>query len=457
MDRETEERQSDPLTETVQEELADVERSSRGRRGLFRNKAFQLFSASQGASLLGDKLGYMALLGMVFALFPQASSQVLGVISIVIGLPTLILGPFFLLLVDRWPRRTVLIISDVARLAMTVGGPLLIMLVPTNVLPHFWVMIVFLLIYFTFNFTFNTVRLSIIPDIVDTKHLHGANSFLNLLNRLATLVGIAGGGILIDLAIWDRIGIPGWGVGFFADGATFAISVVALLSLRVKSHIPAYHHKLEEATEKITGGFKAMVEALKLIVLNPVLLAGVGSIIQFGVFNAVILVLMIPIVETHLELGLLGVGIMGLFVGLGFVLGSAVYGLFGKRIPKTQLIFICYGVVGLCLGLVALIPSAITIGVVAFLGGLLYTIINTAHDTLIHEEVPNVIRGRIFSAREWLYMFTFMVSSLLLGASAYVAHPYFLMAVCAGFFVVTCLGGLVLVWVKVNKKGSGKN
>ncbi|MBD3365333.1 MFS transporter [candidate division WOR-3 bacterium] len=463
VDQRTEADLKEPAAESFRDELADIGRSG---KGLFKNRGFRLFSASQGASLLGDKLGYIALIEMVRARFPETSSQVLATVMIVMSLPTLVFGPFFLMLVDRMKRKTVLIISDVVRLAVTIGGPLVIMFVPG--VPVYWALMIILLIFFTFTFTFNSVRLSIVPDIVRNKeHLHGANSFLNFLNRISVLVGITGGSFLVVLPLWEKLGIEGWSSGFFADGLTFAVSAVALLLLRVKSHLlPARKQSLGEATEKISGGFRAMGEVLKFIFRNPVVLAGILSIIQFGVFNTAMLVLIVPIVQTHLGLGTQGVGILGLAVGLGFIVGSALYGFFGKRIPKTHLIFISYGMIGVSMGAVAILPLIglaqagrfyiyIYMGVVAFLAGILYHTINTAHDTLIHEEVPGFIRGRIFSAREWLYNFSLVGTALLLGGTAYLAHPFFLTGMCGLFFGLTCLVGMIYVWAKIGKDNNG--
>lgn len=441
-------------TETVQEQLADVEQSGKGRKGLFRNPQFVIFSTSQSASLLGDKLGYMALLAMVATLYPATSSQVLSSFSIVIALPTLILGPIALLLIDRIPRKQVLIISDVVRLILVFGAPIPIILFP-NQWWTYWLIIGFLLLYFTFTFTFNAVRCSIIPDIVDKEHLHGANSFINLINRVTTFVGMLGGGFLVSLAFWDKLGIPGWTTGFFADGFTFAISVVALLALRPRPHLVLKHETVEEATRKIRGTFKDTIEVLRFIAKTPEVLAVSGSIILFGVLNAMVFVVLVPMIQTDFALQTWGVGVMGGIAAVGLVLGSILYGVLGKRISRVELIFISFGIMGASLIVSSIFPNPISMAVVAFIGGGLYTIIQIAQDTLLQAQVPNVIRGRIFSAREWLYMGSFMAGSLLLGASAWVAHKHILVTACGAFFVLCCVWGLTYMLLKKRSRDEG--
>lgn len=444
----SDERLRSKTEETLQEELSEVEH---GRKGLFRNVGFIIFSTSQAASLLGDKIGYMALLAMVAAFYPKTSPQILSTFSVVIALPTLILGPISLFLIDRWSRRRVLIISDVARMILTLGSPILLIF-----LPNYWFMIAFLLLYFTFSFTFNTVRCSVIPDLVSKEHLHGANSFINLINRVTTFVGMLGGGVLVSLAVWDKVGIPRWSSGFFLDGFTFAVSVIALLSLNVKSHLYLRRVTMQETTSKITSSFRDMIEVVRYIARTPAVLAVAGSIILFGILNALVFVVMIPIIQKDFAMQTWGVGVMGGVAAVGLLLGSVLYGFFGKRLPKVKTIFLSYGIIGLGVALLSVFPSPWVLGGVAFVGGILYTVINIAQDTLLQEEVPNVIRGRIFSAREWLYMGSFMGGSLLLGLSAFVAHKYLLLAVCGGFFVASCLWGYIYIQLKKrNPGGSG--
>lgn len=384
----TEQRPRSDAEETLQEELLEVEQD---RKGLFRDLKFIIFSTSQAASLLGDKIGYMALLAMVAAFYPKTSPQILSTFSIVIALPTLILGPISLFLIDRWPRKHVLIISDLARMLLTFGAPILLIF-----LPNYWFMIAFLLLYFTFTFTFNAVRCSVIPDLVSKEHLHGANSFINLINRVTTFVGMLGGGILVSLAVWDKVGIPRWSSGFFLDGFTFAISVIALLSLSVKSHLELRRVTMVETTSRITSSMRDMIEVIRYIAKTPAVLAVAGSIILFGILNALVFVVMIPIIQRDFAMQTWGVGVMGGVAAVGLLLGSVLYGFFGKRLPKVETIFVSYGIIGVGVALLSVLPSPWAMGSVAFVGGLLYTVINIAQDTLLQEEVPNVIRGRIF-------------------------------------------------------------
>ncbi|MCX8015365.1 MAG: hypothetical protein N2748_05030, partial [candidate division WOR-3 bacterium] len=90
---------------------------------------FMLFSLSQGISLFGDKLDYMALLAMI-AYFADKlgwqSARAISYLSVIITLPTILFGPLAGVLVDRWNRFKVLIFCDSSRAVLVALIPLII-------------------------------------------------------------------------------------------------------------------------------------------------------------------------------------------------------------------------------------------------------------------------------------------------------------------------------------------
>ncbi|MBM3314768.1 MFS transporter, partial [candidate division WOR-3 bacterium] len=181
---------------------------------------FVVFTVSQAVSLFGDKLDYMALLAMIGARFlqlpegvEQNAAQAISFLSVVAALPTVLVGPLAGILVDRWDRRRVMVVCDSGRTLLVLAIPLLALATRSMLLVYVVSFCVFLLGLF-----FNTARISIIPNLVGTDKVLGANSLMNLVGRVATLLGVFVGGLIVEWSGWSRLGIvaPGreWMAGF---------------------------------------------------------------------------------------------------------------------------------------------------------------------------------------------------------------------------------------------------
>ncbi len=194
---------------------------------LFRIKKFLLFAFSQAFSLFGDKLDYMALLAMIAFLsqkYRWEASKGISYLSVIITLPTILFGNFAGVLVDRWDKRKILVICDLARALLVLSIPLLILEVGNLFLVYLVAFLVFL-----FGLFFNSARLSVIPLLVAPRRLLSANSFISFIGRVATLLGVLLGGIIVDLRVWSHFGIRyPWSAGFYVDSLTYFVSALVL-------------------------------------------------------------------------------------------------------------------------------------------------------------------------------------------------------------------------------------
>ncbi|MEO0079397.1 MAG: MFS transporter, partial [candidate division WOR-3 bacterium] len=189
---------------------------------------FVVFATSQAVSLFGDKLDYMALLALIAyfsSRFGWDSTKAISYLSVVVALPVVLFGPLAGVLVDRWDRRKVMVVCDSCRAVLVLLIPFLTLLTDG-----------FLIVYpiafsvFLFGLFFNTARLAIIPNLVGPDKVLGANSFMNIVGRLATFGGMVLGGLVVDWGGWSKVGIrPSWAAGFYLDSFSYFVSVVALL------------------------------------------------------------------------------------------------------------------------------------------------------------------------------------------------------------------------------------
>lgn len=397
---------------------------------LFKIKNFMIFSISQSFSLFGDKLDYMAILAMISFLAQKKNlnaSRAISFLSIIITLPTILFGPFAGVFIDRWDKKKILIYCDFFR-------ALLVAFIPFLILNTFNLSFVYIICFFVFLFGlfFNATRLSILPYLVAKRRLLAANSFNNLLGRIATLLGMLVGGFIVDWQIWKRIGIPySWAAGFYIDSLTYWVSVLALLYLFTKIKIRKIYveninfQKSKNFFYLILFNLKLMINDFKntskFILKNQKVQIVMISIFLFVILGAGALVLYVPIIQERegLKLGTSGVGFLGTIGSIGLILSSLTYGIWGHKFKRKLVLivsFFLFGILTMILSFIKIVPLVILL---IFICGFLLSPIFVIQDTILQESVPEELRGKIFSLKEWFLHLFFGIFAFIIGQLTY--------------------------------------
>ncbi len=185
---------------------------------LFGHREPRLLVTGQTISMFGDGVANVALTLLVLdtthsvaklAWFATARMTPLVLLLLVGGA-----------IVDRHARRTLLLISDLARGALT-GG--LVVLLATGTL-RFWQLLVFAVLFGSFDAIFTPAMSAMTPEIVP-EHLLGAMNAVRPLssNVVGGMIGPAVGGLV---AAWSTT------AAMAIDTATFVASAVALVLMR---------------------------------------------------------------------------------------------------------------------------------------------------------------------------------------------------------------------------------
>lgn len=431
---------------------------SRGQSQLLpvvRNREFLVFSISQAFSLFGDKLDYMALLAMI-AFFSAArgweSAKAISWLSVIAALPAVLFGPLAGILVDRWDRRKVMVVCDTAR-------AVLVLAVPTVALATMNLSLVYAIAFcvFLFGLFFNTARLAIIPNLVGPDQLLGANSFMNVVGRVATFLGMLLGGLIVDWHWWQRLGImPVWSAGFYLDSFTYIVSVVVLLLVfkRLASswHPPSTAAGVQARTfiDQQSRMLHEVREAWEQVRRGPSVLFVYVSVLLMVLLGAAVFVLYIPVIQgsrelAGLNLGTRGVGFVAAIGSIGLVLSSMAYGLVGHRVRKHRVILACYLLLGLSAAGLAVSRTFAPVVPLALVAGLALSPILIGMDTLLHESVPEEVRGRVFSAREWILHLAFAIAALAIGQLTSFFPPRRMLAAIGLMVALTSVAGFLLV------------
>ncbi len=397
---------------------------------LFKIKKFMIFSISQAFSLFGDKLDYMAILAMISFLAQKKNlntSRAISFLSVIVTLPTILFGPFAGIFIDRWDKRKILIFCDLFR-------AILVAFIPFLVLRLFNLSLVYIICFFVFllGLFFNATRLSIVPYLVAKRRLLAANSFNNLLGRIATLLGMLVGGFIVDWQIWKKIGISySWAAGFYIDSFTYWISVLALIYLSTKIKIKRISSPTVISQQSrnffslILSKLKLMIndlkEASQYILKNRKVQIVILSVFLFVILGTGALVLYVPIIQESegLKLGTSGVGFLGTIGSIGLILSSLTYGIWGHKFEKNLVLiitFFLFGILTIILSLTKILPLVIFL---LFMCGFFLSPIFVIQDTILQENVPEELRGKIFSLKEWFLHLFFGIFAFIIGQLTY--------------------------------------
>ncbi|MFC1667086.1 MFS transporter [Candidatus Omnitrophota bacterium] len=378
-------------------------------RHLLKDKNFSLLWFSQIVSNFGDRLNQMALIGLVYARTPGSTTELAKLLSFTI-LPVFLLGPIAGICVDRWNRKYTMVTCDLIRGISVLFIPFVIFY-SKNMVP------IYILVFIIFSATrfFLPAKLSIIPDIVDKDKLLLANSLTSTTRMIAAIVGFGFGGIIVA-----RLGAEG---GFYVDAATYFISglmlVFVVLRFKKKADAPAQNGKLKSLVKK------AIIEDIKegwayfkghrdiRMVANTMLLimSGVGSIY----------IIIIVFVQESLGSSTEHLGLLAMFLGAGLFIGSLVYGRFGTKLCKKDVINSSLCVTGLAIVIFSIglkiYPSFLVAVFLSTLLGISASPIIVSSSTLLHEVMVEEMRGRVFTLLDIVmhigFLFSMLITSLV--------------------------------------------
>jgi MFS family permease len=375
-----------------------------------RHRNFQLFFSGQSISLIGTWMTRVATAWLVYRL--THSAILLGTVSFAGQIPTFLLAPLAGVLVDRWNRRTVLVITQALAMAQSL---LLAWLALTN-----RVTIHEILILSAFQGCINAFdmpgRQSFMLEMVtDRGDLSNAIAINSSMVNLARLIGPSLAGMLI------AVSSEGW--CFLIDGISYMAVIASLLMMRLDpAHALAAAARarvslliqLREGWDYVCG-FAPIRTILLLFAL--VSLMGWPFTVLMPIFAAQ--VLQGGPHTLGFLMGAMGVG--ALASGVSLVLRRSVRGLL-KMIPVSAGIF---GIGLILFGLSHVLWLSMLLLLVAGFGMMQGV---TASNTIIQTIVPEDKRGRVMSYYTVAFVGMAPFGSLFAGSSAHlIGAPYTVM------------------------------
>jgi DHA3 family macrolide efflux protein-like MFS transporter len=342
---------------------------------VFRNRAFSLLWTGQLVSTIGSSLSSLAASILVFNITNSALS--VGLMLMATAAPSLLVGLVAGVFVDRFDRRRIMIISDVLRAILALLIPVL---VPYNII---W-LYVLVAVSSAIGQFFEPAHSSMLPEVATDDELAAANSLIAISSFGSTAIGFAASGLIA--ANYDIA----W--AFYADAATFMLSALAIMLIRVKPlEAPAEDASLAVVVRNLKAGLRYLFDTP---ILRSLLLSSVPLLVGFGLSNA----LLLPFAIRALNASEFEYGLQEGLTSVGFVVGSLLMANLADRWREGQWIslgFLGMGLAGVAYAFTTSIPLAIFI---IALSGFLNAPPAIARRLIIQRHTPREMRGRVSSA-----------------------------------------------------------
>ena len=386
----------------------------------FRSRNFRLLWTGQAISLLGDAAFVVALGWRTFTLTGSARS--LGLVLTFQGvgvLTTVLLGGA---LADRYDRRTLMLVSDIAR--FLVIGSLAVIDASGHLTIHSLAAIALLEGLATGFFT--PALGGLIPLVVEDARLGSANALIGIARQGSFLIGPSVASLLYAVA-----------------GATFVFGFNACSYLVSFAFVFATRPRAAERASE-DGTLRAIGEGFRYIAGVPWLWITI-SLFAFVLMLqwASIQVLTPKLVREHFGLGVGAYGILFSLIGGGMIIGSFLVGQLNPRRRRgliSYLIWIANSVLVIVFALSPWYPLAATS---AFLRGICIGFGVTIWETMLMELVPRHMLSRVVSL-DWFGSLGLTPFGLLLvGAISDVAPPGEIIALAAAISICVIASGLL--------------
>jgi len=352
--------------------LKDTLEQTKQRMKLWHNKNFLLLLSGQGISAIGTQVSQLAFPLLVLAL--THSPVQTGLMTALRGLPYVLFCLPAGALVDRWPRKTVMLVCDCGR-ALAMGSIPLAMITGTLTL---WQIYLVALIEGTLFTFFQMAESAILPHIVSKEQLAEAAGQNEVLGSLSILLGPSLGGILYSFSNM---------VPFLGDAVSYACSVISLcfMHIPIEQTTPTRRHLLREIQEGLDWLWHNPVVRFCAVLTGGLVISSIGFI----------LILIVLGEQQHASPCVIGL-IFG-SGGIGSVVGAMLASPLQKRFGFARVMIASTWIWALSWLLYAFAPTPLLLGLA---NGLNYTIVPIFMVTQYSYRlalIPDHLQGRVNS------------------------------------------------------------
>ena len=380
-----------------------MENSSTRPSGMF---GFTVVWIGQIVSVLASSMSQFAL--TIFMFQETKSALAMGTMQVFFITPFLLISPIAGVMVDRYNRKLMMMVSDFAAGLATLG----ILIFQALGILEFWHLYVASVVY-GLGMAFQWPAYSAAISTMVPKELLGrANGMMSLIEAGPGVIAPILAGALLPL-------IKLTGILFF-DVATFILAIGALMIVHIPQPV-----RTEEGVKSQGGGMlKEAAYGFKYIFARPSLL-GLQMIFFFGnLFAGIGFTVFAPMILTRSGGNSLLFGSTQSAGAIAAVVGGVLmsaWGGFKRRVHGVLIGWIVGGIGMAIIGFAGGLPIWIT-GMA--LTSIIFPLVNGSNQAIWQSKVAPDLQGRVFASRRLIAWLTNPISPLIGGALAdFVLEP----------------------------------
>ena len=380
---------------------------------------YRIYAAGAFVSNIGTWMGRVAQDWLVLTELTDHSSAALGIVTGLQFLPFLLLAPWAGMIADRFPKRRILLVTQVA---LALSSLVLGVLVVTGT-AQLWMVYAIALFTGVATAIDNPARQSFVSEMVPRDRLANAVALNSASFNAGRLIGPGIAGLTIT--------VFNTGVALLLNTLTFVAVLVALVLLRPSELRPA----------PVTRGKGAIMDGVRYVRRRPDLILVMALIFVLGTFGMNFQITTALMATREFGKGPTEFGLLGSIMAIG----SLTAALLSARRSQPRLRHLLTALVGFVLatGAAALAPTYLLFALSLVPVGLSALTALTTANAMVQLRVEPYMRGRVMA----LYMAIFMggtpVGAPIIGWIGDVWGPRWTIA------IGTVAVGLALVGVSV--------
>ena len=355
---------------------------------------FRLWLA-QVVSATGDWLGLLAISILAIRVGSGSEGAALSLVLVARIAPGFFFGPIAGVLVDRWDRKKVMVRCDLGRAAVMIALPFVDTILG---------LVIASLILEALTMLWSPAKEASVPNLVPERYLTTANS-LSMIAAYGTFP--IGAGLMalfgrLSTALFSAEWADGFrlheeGLAFYANALTFLIAAGLIFSLNLPHRLKRSKTEKIALKERLAEPINDLREGWNFIFVNPV-----ARTVNMGLATALIgggmLVPLGAIYATEvLNAGDGGFGFLITALGLGMAVGVGLVSWVQRHLSKTKIFTWSLVAAGTFLIVSASTSQIHFSGTMTFCIGICAGSVYVLGFTLLHENVADELRGRIFS------------------------------------------------------------
>ncbi|HEX6402514.1 MAG TPA: MFS transporter [Pseudonocardiaceae bacterium] len=360
---------------------------------LWRNRDFLLLWTGQVISTLGTRMSGLAYPLIVLAITGSAAQA--GLVAAAQAAPFLI---WFLpagALVDRWPRKRIMLTADAGR-AVALASVVVAVVLGRITIGH---LMVVAFVEGTLYVFFVLAETAALPHVVSKPQLPAAVAQNQARDQGADLIGQPVGGFLFGL---------GHAVPFAVDAVSYLVGLALVAPIRRRleeERAPERRHLLAEVSEGVRWLWRQhLLRAL-------VAIASAGNL-AFSALSLTIIVRATDLGASSTSIGVL----LGLF-GVGAIAGALAAPPVQRLVPSNVILLGALWWWVAQMEALALAPTVFVLGAVYTVGALMGPIFQTTNAAYRYALTPGRLQGRVFGVSRMIGWCTRPVGALLGGIS----------------------------------------